>query len=255
MDVSPAGQVIVGIGDFESALAAVSKWKLPIALGFDKHDYSRFQEQMIFIDPVDSERNVAAAVSQTNLEKFVMKAREFLKKPSEDYFFPKKKEIDFKKAIGGKNLIMLVFDYPKTIIEEIVWSQLEKLASTLKTQLELADFRVDKVKHWTDEKSKCAVTIELEEMEISEKRKHAGPPVSLAKNAEEFKKRNKGAWVEGDRLFAWKEREFTSAAKMLPSLLKKDFVPSYLEKPVKKAKILVNEKTVSEKEALQDYFG
>ena len=247
--------LILYYGNFESALEAVSKWKLPVMLGFDKHDYSRFQEQMIFIDPVDFDRNVAAAVSQTNLEKFVLNAREFLKKPSEDYFFPKKKEIDFKRAVAGKNLIMLVFDYPKAIVEEIVWSQLEKLSGSLKTQMELADFHVDRVKHWTDEKSKCAVTIELEEMEISEKRKHAGPPVSLAKNAEEFKKRNKETWIEGERLYAWKEREFTSAAKMLPSLLKKDLVPSHLEKPVKKAKILVNEKTVSEQEALQDYFG
>ncbi len=247
--------LVLYYGDFLSVIGAVSKWKLPIALGFDKHDYSRFQEQMILIDPVDPDRNVAAAVSQTNLERFVMKAREFLKKPSEDYFFPKKKEIDFRKEVKGKNLVMLVFDYPTTVVEEIVWSQLEKLAGTLKTQLELADFHVDKVKHWTDEKKKCTIVIELEEMEISEKKKHAGPPVSLAKNAEEFRKRNKEAWVEGDRMYAWKKREYTNAAKMLPDLLKKELVPSHLEKPVKKARILVNEKTVSEEEALQDYFG
>ena len=247
--------LILYYGDFESTLKAVSRWKLPIALSFDKHDFSRFQEQMVFIDPVDSERNVAAAVSQTNLEKFVIKAREYLKKPSEDYFFPKQKEIDFKKAVKGKNLVMLVFNYPATAVEEIVWSQLEKLASTLKTQLELADFRVYRIKHWTDEKKKCTIVIELEEMEISGKRKHAGPPVSLAKNAEEFRKRNKETWVEGDRLYAWKKREYTNAARMLPDLLKKELVPSHLEKPVKRARILVNEKTVSEREALQDYFG
>lgn len=246
--------VILYYGDFQSAIEAVAKWKLPVILDLDKHDYSRFQEPMIFIDPVDPDRNVAAAVSQTNLEKFVMKAREFLKKPSDEFFFPKERQIDLKKAVHGKSLITLVFDYPKTIVEEIVWSQLEKLAGSLKTQLELADFKVDRVKHWTDEKKKCAITIELEEMEISEKKKHAGPPVSLAKNAEEFKKRNKDAWVEGDRLYAWKDREFTSAAKMLLSLLKKDIVPSHLEKPMKKVKILINEKTISEKEALQNYF-
>ena len=246
--------LILYYGDFKSALEAVAKWKLPIVLDFGKHDYSKFQEPIIFIDPVDSGRNVAAAVSQTNLEKFILRAREFLKKPSEEFFFPKKKELDLKKEVKGKNLIMLVFDYPKAIVEEIIWSQLEKLASSLKTQLELADFKVDRVKHWTDEKKKCAIVIELEEMEISERKKHAGPPVSLAKNAEEFRKSNKEAWVEGDRLYAWKKREFTSATKMLPSLLKKDLVPSHLETPVKKAKILVNEKTVSEKEALEDYF-
>jgi len=246
--------LILYYGDFKSALEAVSKWKLPIVLDFDKHDYSKFQEPMIFIDPVDSERNVAAAVSQTNLEKFVLNAREFLKKPSDEFFFPKKREINFEKELKGKNLLMLVFDYPKNIVEEIVWSQLEKLAGAIKTQLELSDFKVDRIKHWTDEKEKCAVTIELEEMEISEKRKHAGPFVSQAKNVEEFRKKNKEAWVEGDRLYAWKKREYTSAKDLVSDLLKKELVPSHLEKPLKKAKILVDEKTISEKEALQDYF-
>ncbi len=246
--------LVLYYGDFKSALEAVSKWKLPIILDFDKHDYSKFQEPMIFIDPVDSERNVAAAVSQTNLEKFILKAREFLKKPGDEFFFPKKREINFEKELKGKNLLMLVFDYPKAIVEEIVWSQLEKLASSLKTQLELADFKVDRVKHWTDEKKKCAIVMELEEMEISEKKKHAGPFVSQAKHVEEFKKKNKETWVEGDRIYAWKKREYMSAVKMVPDLLREEFVPSHLEKPLKKAKILVNEKTLSEKEALQDYF-
>ena len=246
--------LVLYYGDFKSALEAVAKWKLPIALDFGKHDYSKFQEPMIFIDPVDSERNVAAAVSQTNLEKFILKAREFLKKPSDEFFFPKKKEVDLKKEVKGKNLIMLVFDYPKAIVEEIIWSQLEKLASSLKTQLELADFRVYRIKHWTDEKKKCAVTIELEEMEISEKRKHAGPFVSQAKHVEEFKKKNKETWVEGDRIYAWKKREYMSAVKMVPDLLRKEFVPSHLQKPVRAAKVLVNEKTLTEKEVLQDYF-
>ena len=246
--------LVLYYGDFKSALGAVAKWKLPIALDFGKHDYSKFQESMIFIDPVDSERNVAAAVSQTNLEKFILKAREFLKKPSEEFFFPKKREINFEKELKGKNLIMLVFDYPKNIVEEIVWSQLEKLAGAIKTQLELSDFKVDRIKHWTDEKEKCTVTIELEEMEISEKRKHAGPFVSQTKNVEEFKKKNKEAWVEGDRLYAWKKREYTSAKDLVSDLLKKELVPSHLEKPLKKAKILADEKTISEKEVLQDYF-
>jgi tRNA nucleotidyltransferase (CCA-adding enzyme) len=246
--------LVLYYGDFESVLKAVSAWKVPIALDLDKNNYSKFSEPLIFIDPVDSNRNVAAAVSQTVLEKFVLKAREYLKKPSIDFFFPAKRDIDLRKEVAGRNLVMIVFDYPKTIVEEIVWSQLERLASVIKTQLEIADFAVDRVRHWTDEKEKCAVTVELKSMEISGERKHAGPFVTQTKNVEEFKKKNKNAWVEGDRLFAWKKRDYTSADKLVIDLLKKDFVPSHLVKSVKKASVLVNEKALPEKEVLEDYF-
>jgi tRNA nucleotidyltransferase (CCA-adding enzyme) len=153
--------LIIYYGDFKSVLKSAGAWKKPIILDFNKHDYAKFREDMIFIDPVDGNRNVAAAVSPAVLEKFIVKSREFLKKPSEDYFFPKKKKIDFKKAIAGKNLIMLAFDYPKGVVEEIIWSQLEKLAGDMKTQLELGDFTVYRAKHWTDEKDKCVIVVEL----------------------------------------------------------------------------------------------
>jgi len=246
--------LILYYGDFMNVLKNAKNWRVPVVIELEKQDYSKFQEPIIFIDPVDPNRNVAAAVTQVNLERFILKAREFLEKPSDEFFFPTKRKIDLKKEIMGKNLIMAVFDYPKKIVEEIIWSQLERLASTIKTQLELADFHVFRVKHWTDEKRKCAVLFELESPEISGKRKHAGPFVTQTKNVEEFKKKNKEVWVEGDRLFTRKKRKYTSAEKMIRDLLRKDIVPSHLQKPVKTAKILVNEKVLSEKAVLEDYF-
>jgi hypothetical protein len=56
-------------------------------------------------------------------------------------------------------------------------------------------------------------------------------------------------------LFAWKKRRHTSAAELMKDLLGAEFVPSHIRKQVKKAKILVNEKTLAEKEILEDYFG
>jgi len=247
--------LILYYGDFEKTLKAVSRWRPPVIIDFGKNDVAKFAEPIIVIDPVDSNRNVAAAVSPAILDKMILKSIEFLKKPSLDYFFPPKKEIDFKKEIKNRNLVMLVFDYPKTIVEEIIWSQLEKLAGTLKTQLELADFAVYRAGHWTDEKEKCAIVLELDDLEIGKEKKHGGPLISQAKNVEEFKKRHKKVWIEGDRLFTMKERKYTSAEKLLKDLLKEEFVPSHLSKPVKKARILVNEKTLSEKEVLEDYFS
>ena len=246
--------LILYYGNFENVMKAAAKWKLPVIMDFGKNNYSKFIEPIIFIDPVDSNRNVAAAISRETLDKFMLKAIEFLKKPSEDFFFPPKRKIDFRKEITGRNIIMLVFDYPKTIVEEIVWSQLEKLASTLKTQLELADFAVYRARHWTDEKSKCAITLELQDSEIAAKKKHGGPFLSQTKNVEEFKKKYKEIWVENDRVYAWRKRKYTSAEKLIKDLLGEEFVPSHLVKPFRKAKVLINKESLSEKEILEDYF-
>lgn len=237
---------------------AAHDWKKKIVIDLEKsrESYDKFPEPLVVIDPVDRDRNVATAVDRTILSKFIIKAREYLVKPSEEFFFPSKKPINIKRLVKGRNLLVISFKYPQDVIEEIAWSQLEKLTKIIKNQLYENEFRVYRSTYWTDEKKKCAIALELMTHELDEHMIHKGPEVWDEENSKAFIEKNPEYFVRRSRLFSWKKRDFRKAEDLVRHLLKKsDLVPSHLQKKAKKCKIRVNEKTLKEKEVLRKFFG
>lgn len=195
---------------------------------------AKFGHPFIFIDPVDTNRNVAAAVSEEKLEIFRKKAAEYLKRPSENFFFPKEKPV--LQGFDAGNTITITMPAPN-IIEEILWSQLERLKIALEAQLKIRGFIVTKSKHWADEKKTCLLAFEFTSLKISDDEVHRGPFITDAENAAAFRGKNKNWFVKDGRLYSMRQREFTDAKKCLQHLLKTMDVPSHFKNGAKKAKI------------------
>ena len=62
---------------------AISKLKKNHIIG---KPTKKFDTSIIIIDPIDSNRNLAAAISNENIGRFVLAARAFKKKPSISFF-------------------------------------------------------------------------------------------------------------------------------------------------------------------------
>ncbi len=94
--------LIVAHKNFVGLLETASKWKEVPTFDIEKKRMpselkKKFPNSaMIVIDPVDENRNVAAAVSKTSLSILIHSSREFLRKPSINYFFPPEKKINKK---------------------------------------------------------------------------------------------------------------------------------------------------------------
>jgi tRNA nucleotidyltransferase (CCA-adding enzyme) len=246
--------LVIRYGGFMKFVKAAADWREGVVIDIRKlrKDYSRFAGYpLIVIDPVDAERNAAAAVSAQVFNGLISQCRQFLRSSSDEFFFPKPRKINLG-AEAGKPAIMLAFGYPKGVIEEIVWSQLERLADTLANLLCGNGFAVRKTACWTDEKARCGILLELASLTIDAKAKHAGPPVTDAANCEAFRLKNQGSWAEAGRLWAWKKREFTSAKKALEAALAgKEIIPSHLKSVMKSAKLLEGKKMLAEPEVLE----
>ncbi|MCS7134964.1 MAG: CCA tRNA nucleotidyltransferase, partial [Candidatus Aenigmarchaeota archaeon] len=89
--------LIIYYKSFVNLLKSVTKWRVKEIIDIEnqwkKEDYHHLKkkfkdEVLIVIDPVDKERNVAAALSAYNFFKFKKLAEEFLKEPKEEFFFP-----------------------------------------------------------------------------------------------------------------------------------------------------------------------
>ena len=86
--------LVAHIGPFQEVIRKASEWRKRTILDpegerDDKDLKKLFPNQpLIFVDPVDPGRNVAAAVSMKNYAKFIRASQSFLREPKEEFFFP-----------------------------------------------------------------------------------------------------------------------------------------------------------------------
>lgn len=252
--------LIIEYRGFLKLLKEVAKWE-PGRAFIDLEDYhkgkvpeglrKRFRSQpLIVIDPVDRNRNVAAALSPQNFMEFISSCRGFLEGPDMGYFFPGKKRVNIRtlgKGIRERDsaLLLLKFRQPY-VIQDVLWPQLRRFVKRLKDIMEDRDFPVIGYDIWSDEEfakgGVCLVLLEMEVWELPEIRKVLGPPIFSRKHSEEFLKKYKPrgrTWVENDRWVAEVKREFTSAEAMLRDALSgrvkslgERGVPSYIAKSI-----------------------
>jgi tRNA nucleotidyltransferase (CCA-adding enzyme) len=248
--------LILNCGSFRAVVEEATKWREPI-IDIERHHDAKdlrgkFSEPMIVVDPVDRNRNVAAAVSRTTLSKFIVGCQNLLKEPSEAQFFPRRapgeKEV-LRKAIRSRSteILGISFAAPKAV-PDILWPQLRKAASNIAKQLEMSGFKLLGMEFWTDETSRCALLFELEVHALPSVVKVQGPEVhfdtQVGRFVDSHRKSAHKIWVEGSRIVALEKRKFKEASELLRHILgepRKYGIPENLEKLVRKARIAKGE--------------
>ncbi len=98
----------------------------------------QFNKKFIVIDPTDPNRNVAAAVSEESLARFILASRHLLKAPSVDTFYgPRYSDLHAERKLMrmrkelGLDIYLLHFKVPD-ISEDIIWQQARRLRDRLK---------------------------------------------------------------------------------------------------------------------------
>lgn len=132
-------------GTFASLITAMSNLSLPLIVNTSKSREMNnentksmlklFGKRFIVVDPTDSNRNVAANVSDESLSRFMVISRNLIKNPSMDtfyrksgsYVYPERKLAALGKMLGA-DLYVLHFSVPD-IANEIIWQQLRKAQS------------------------------------------------------------------------------------------------------------------------------
>ena len=71
--------LILEFGNFENLIKSVTKIKEKQIIGKTSKS---FDTAIVVIDPIDSNRNLAAAISNENIGKFILSCRAFKNKPS-----------------------------------------------------------------------------------------------------------------------------------------------------------------------------
>lgn len=178
---------------------------------------SRLQSPIILVDPTWKERNVLAALSKDTFKRFKDKAREFLKKPSMNFF-------EFI-GIDADNLRKVA----KSRKGEFVHSKIY----TDKQKGDIAGTKMKKFSRFLENEIKKYFDIFAHEFNydkgqeadfylvVKQKNKIViyGPPLNMKEHAAAFRKRHKKAFEKGGNLYAEEKVDF-SCKKFLEKFAK-----------------------------------
>ncbi|MDH5430577.1 MAG: CCA tRNA nucleotidyltransferase [Nitrosopumilus sp.] len=239
--------LIFEFGSFENLIKSISKIKENQIIGKTSRS---FDTSIVVIDPIDSNRNLAAAISNENIGKFILISRAFKNKPSLGFFKNKKPRIANK---FWNNLLVIKFDF-KARSPDIIWGQIKRATSTISTQLELGGFTVLRSKSYTDQQKEAYLFFFLESIKISQVYQKKGPEFFREDSSHSFISKNlrnaELVWVGDERkIISLEKRIHTDAINFLKEFLKKNLqtgIPKGLQNDFKKGfKISIGNKALS----------
>jgi tRNA nucleotidyltransferase (CCA-adding enzyme) len=174
--------LILKYGSFQKVLEEARYWRRGLVLSLEPvEDLEKVREMftspLIFIDPVDSRRNVASALSENNFSIFRYAAREYLRSPRREFFFPRqrkarKRDILEIYRIRGTSLLGVFFTKPD-VLEDVLYTQGRKALRTLEGVLKRGGFRVLDTGFYV--RGGVCMLFELESLVIPSLRLHHGP--------------------------------------------------------------------------------
>ncbi len=251
--------LILNFGSFENVVKSIAKIKENQVVGKTS---TEFETPIIIIDPIDSKRNLAAAISIENIGKFILNCRAFQIKPSLKFFKPKKSNISQNNL---ENVLVVKFDF-KIRSPDIIWGQIKRANNSLKTQLEIGGFKVLRSVSYTDEKKEAYLLFLLESPIIPKKYSKIGPEFFRENDCRSFISKNISKtelmWINADRkIVSLEKRKNPDVVKFLSQFLKNNLqtgIPKGLQSDFKKGfKVFLGTKnlTKSIKEVSKDLIS
>ncbi|PSN83449.1 CCA tRNA nucleotidyltransferase [Candidatus Marsarchaeota G2 archaeon ECH_B_SAG-G16] len=227
-----------------------ARWHPPTLVKLTQEEYKGEMSHLVVVDPTDSSRNAAAAVSRESYAKFIAACQSFLERPSLEFFYPKEVEVSAFEygEKHSRNLVLLVFE-TSPLVEEVAWSEIRSSAKGLGEHLEKAGFGVLGV--WFYAKDTHAyVALELTRIELEPNEKRIGPPVYLREHAKRFLQKNfkkaiRGPWIEGEKWVVETKRKKTSVLEYLENDSSIDLAPD-IRRAYKSKRVFVNEHAIAE---------
>jgi len=234
--------LIIKYGSFQKLIVNAQNWKYGHKIKFTDEKTPDFDTPLVFIDPVDSQRNVSSAVSEKKFNFFIKACIEYVSKPSLTFFFPREiKPWPLKKIynkIGKKQFIAVKIKKP-SIISENLYPQIRKSVRSITELCERYDFKILDYNFFIDKQDIYMILLPKKH-KISQKKIHMGPPIKMKKNVKEFVNRwnnNRRTlnqpYEKNGRLYVEIKREYWDIEKLIEEQINNLSLGKHLDKIVK----------------------
>jgi tRNA nucleotidyltransferase (CCA-adding enzyme) len=228
---------------FQTLILDAQNWQYGKKLSLTQVKSPNFDTPLVFIDPVDSERNVSSALSKDKFDLFVKACKDYIIRPRITFFFPnavKPWSIDrIRKEIKKRKLIAVNIKKPPTLPENL-YPQVRKASRSIRELCKKYNFTLLESRFHINDTAIYMILFP-EKLTISKTMIHIGPPVKLKKNADAFIKR----WINNSRtirkpfekdrrLYVEIEREYTDIKDLLKEQVKNLSIGKHIDKIVQK---------------------
>ena len=239
--------LIINFGNFENVIKSISQIKENQVIGKTS---KKFDTPIVIMDPIDTNRNLAAAISEENIGKFIMACRVFQTNPSLKFFKKIKSKVS---KSNQENILVIKFDF-KMRSPDIIWGQTKRATNALETQLNVGGFNVLKSIGFTDEKKESYLMFLLESPVIPKKYAKVGPDFFREKDCRSFISKNQSKtelmWInENRKIVSLEERKNPDAVKFISNFLKNNLktgIPKGLQDDFKRGyKVFLGTKSLS----------
>ena len=259
--------LILHYSSFAALLRAASLWQYGERIDLEgKGTYKgEGDDPLIVIDPVDPNRNVAAAVSEYSFCRFIDAARDFLAEPRMEFFLPQEaaplSADEFAKLLKerGTELVMVVFDAPD-VVEDILFPQLRKAEASATNLIERNGFTVYRSDVCV-EGEKAFLLFEMLVWSLPRIKKHFGPPVTSKYHSEQFKRKytateqgKKNLFIEDGRYVVEVERKYTDVVSLIKNELKACSLGKNVSGSIEKGYEVLRNEEIQISEGLGQFF-
>ena len=110
--------LILNFKNFENVVKFISRIQENQVIGITSKN---FDTPIVIIDPIDSNRNLAAAISEENVGKFILRCRAFQINPSRKFFITTKPKSS---KSNLENILIVKFDF-RFRSPDIIWGQIK----------------------------------------------------------------------------------------------------------------------------------
>ena len=185
---------------------------------------SKTTNSLIVIDPIQKERNAAAALSDEKLRKFIKYAEKFLKSPSKKFFENHPPTVDdLRKKLKDNEILILVKARPiKKFSFDVAGCKSLKINKFLERKIKESDFKLKKaIFYWSKDFKEEALNFFIVKQEkLSKEVVLKGPPIMFEKAVNNFKSKHKKTFTRGSFIFAKEIRKFRDIKKLIDVLIK-----------------------------------
>jgi tRNA nucleotidyltransferase (CCA-adding enzyme) len=220
--------LILKYGSFRNVIQTFAELKPDYIVSLESPDQSaieKFRSPIIIIDPIDSNRNLGAAISAECLAKFVLTSRLFLQAPSTKFFI--KSSRSNTKIISYIKSNLLIIDFKIQIRSpDILWGQLKKKLTSISKQLANTGFEIIKKFCFTDEQEQAVFIFMVKYTNLSKINLNVGPKIFLKNETDSYiKKRGKKSimtWTDDMAIVSIEERDKMSIKEHANQIIQND---------------------------------
>ena len=254
-------------GSLAKLIEAFSALELPLILdplhkqgSREGEALKKFGKRFVVIDPVDPNRNVAAALSEESIARFVLVCREFLRKPGLEAFSRMGADPraaprllgEFMKG-SGMDFFLIEAEVPEKS-RDVIWPQLRKASLLIGSELEKHGFGTYLNIEWVDGK-KGMILMACSRCEVA-LRKIKGPDVFRAGNSSSFIESHRdavGFAFDGPVISALERSRYQYAGQIFAEVVRGRVVKCGKDVKLRRAKLFVNK--VPKRHAPMAYSG